>query len=213
MPYHIAEHYQQDKDNNTMGFDLIYLPFNNIKFYSELFIDDFNLSKNPFTYYGNKFAFLSGLHWTDPLKIKDTDFRAEYTRIEPYVYTHTYPINIYTNYDRIIGHWLGPNSDNLFTELAYQYNRYLRITASFEQIRRGEGDVNIPHKDEDGEEKHFLNGIVENKKSFRLGFSYEIKRDVYISLDYKITKTKNADRILNKNKNNNELYFIFWINR
>ena len=213
MPYHIAEHYQQDKDNNTMGLDIIYLPFNNIKFYTELFIDDFNLSKNPFKYYGNKFAFLSGLHWTDPLKIKDTDFRAEYTRIEPYVYTHKYPINIYTNYDQIIGHWLGPNSDNLFTEVAYQYNRYFRITASFEQIRKGKGDVNEPHKPEDGEEKHFLNGIVENKKSFRLGFSYEIKRDVYISLDYKITQTKNADRILNKNNNNNELYFVFCINR
>ncbi|MCK4966860.1 hypothetical protein KAS50_07505, partial [bacterium] len=66
MPYHIAEHYQQDKDNNTMGFDIIYRPVNNLKIYSELFLDDFNSSKNPFTHYGNKWAFLSGMHYTDP---------------------------------------------------------------------------------------------------------------------------------------------------
>ena len=45
MPYHIAEHYQQDKDNNTMGFDLIFVPVRNLKLYGELFLDDFNLSK------------------------------------------------------------------------------------------------------------------------------------------------------------------------
>jgi hypothetical protein len=213
MPYHIAEHYQQDKDNNTMGFDFVYLPIKHFKLYSEIFLDDFNTSKNPFTYYGNKFAFLSGFHWTDPFSIKDTDFKAEYTRIEPYVYTHTYPINTYTNYDRIIGHWIGPNSDYFFTEFSYQYNRPLKIIASFEQKRQGKGDVNIPHKPQDGIRKKFLDGIVENKKSLNLGFLWELKRDMYISFNWGITKTKNAERILNNNDDHNELNLIFWINR
>ena len=212
MPYHIAEHYQKDLDNNTMGLDLIYLPSKNIKIYSELFLDDFNLSKSIFSHYGNKFAFLSGLYLTNPLKIRDSDFRIEYTRIEPYVYTHTEPINTYTNYNRIIGHWLGPNTDYLFTGFSFQYNRYLRIDASFEQRRKGKGDVNIPHKPEDGTNKEFLEGIVENEKSLQLGFSYEIKRDAYISFNWRINKTNNCERLLNNN-NNNVLNLVFWINR
>ncbi len=213
MPYHIAEHYQQDLDNNTMGLDFIYLPSRNFKLYSELFIDDFNSSKSFFNYYGNKFAFLSGLHLTNPLGMNDSDFRIEYTRIEPYVYTHSDPINTYLNYDRIIGHWLGPNADYFFTEYAYQFNRYFKITAKFEQRRRGKGGVNEPHKSEDGNNKKFLDGIVENKRTFGLRFSYEIKRDIYISLNWRNNNTNNFDRILNNRNNNNELNFVFWINR
>jgi len=56
MPYHIAEHHLGDKDNNTMGLDITAFPFINHKIYGELLLDDFTTAKNPFKYYGNKFA-------------------------------------------------------------------------------------------------------------------------------------------------------------
>jgi len=184
MPYHIAEHHLGDKDNNTLSVDLTMFPWPGHKVYGELFLDDFTTSENPFTYFGNKFAFLTGYHWANPLSLANLDIRVEYARVEPYVYTHHVPVNVYQHYDRIIGHWLGPDSDQLYFEAGYLFNRDMKLNVIAERIRDGEGDVLNYHTEEMGNEKQFLAGTVE--ESWRFGFSLtdQILRDFFLNLQY-----------------------------
>lgn len=207
MPYHIAEHHLGDKDNNTMGLDVTLFPAVGHKLYGELFLDDFTFSENPFRYYGNKFAILLGYHWANPFQFKNLDLIIEYARIEPYVYTHADRINVYKNYDRIIGHWLGPNADATFFEIRYRLNRDLKTSIIAERVRQGEGGVDIPYKEEDGTRKSFLSGIVE--ANWRWGFSItdQIFRDCFLNLQYHHVQSSNLNRIQGENSSDNQVIF------
>jgi len=207
MPYHVAEHHLGDKDNNAMSFDITISLIDNYKFYGELFIDDFTLSENPFTYFGNKFAFQVGGFLTNPLGLRDLQLRLEYTRVEPFVYTHRDSINTYLHYDKIIGYWLGPNADDLFLKADYQPMRDVRLSFLWERIRRGEGDVTIPHQKEDGPRKRFLSGVVEKKHIWGFNLTYQIRRDVFLSLNYKLLRVENQDRTLGKDLTDGQLLF------
>ena len=212
MPYHVAEHHLGDKDNNTMGFDMTVYPIKNHKVYFELFLDDFTTAENPFTYYGNKFAFLLGHQWVDPFGLKDTVFEWEYARIEPYVYTHKDSFNTYLNYDQSIGHWLGPNSDDLFLEINHRFNRDIQVKFSTERTRHGEGGIDVPHTVQDGTSKDFLSGVVETTWSYGCKITDQIFRDVFISLDYYYMKTSNLNRIKNNDSSDNHASIQLKIN-
>ena len=107
MLYHIAEHHLGDRDNNNLAFDLAFTRIPNVTLYGEWFIDDMTSTKLWSNYFGNKFAWVFGGLWADPLKLKNVDLRVEYTRISPYVYTHWDSLNIYTHYDKLSAIRLG----------------------------------------------------------------------------------------------------------
>ena len=212
MPYHVAEHHMGDRDNNTMSFDFTAYPLKNVKTYFELFLDDYNLSKNAFKHYGNKFAFLLGGFWVHPFSIRNADIRLEYTRVEPYVYTHHDSINVYTNYDQSIGHWLGPNADDWFFELNFLPHRDIKLSLTYEHIRRGEGSLFDPHDVTDGTEKHFLKGIIEKQHHIGCRFVGQVLRDLFISLGgYRIITT-NQDRTAGNDVNNTHISLDMWFN-
>lgn len=212
MPYHVAEHHLGDKDNNAMSFDVTAFPLHNHKFYFELFIDDFTTAKNPFTYYGNKFAFLTGWRWVAPMGIRDMDLQLEYARIEPYVYTHRDEINIYKNYDKSIGHWLGPNSDDLYIRSNYLINHHLSCAIVSERIRSGEGDIDTPHDMSIGDRKDFLSGPVETKWTWGIEARAQIFKDGFLSLNYYYIDTRNSNRIRSANSKDHQLSFQLLVN-
>lgn len=212
MPYHVAEHHLGDKDNNTMSLDITVSLIKNCKFYGELFIDDLTLSENPFTYFGNKFAFQVGSFLTNPLGLRDSQLRLEYTRVEPFVYTHQDSINTYLHYDKIIGYWLGPNADDLFLKIDYQPIRDIKLSFLWERIRKGEGDATTPHRKEEGPGKHFLSGVVEKKHILGFNLTCQIRRDIFLSLNYKLLRVENQDRALGKDFIDSQLLFQLYAN-
>jgi hypothetical protein len=207
MPYHIAEHHLGDRDNNTMSFECTLFPRRGHKLYGELFIDDFTSAKNPFRYYGNKFAFLVGHHWANPFRLRNVDARIEYARIEPYVYTHDDSINVYENYNRILGHWLGPNADQLYFEIGFQPHRDLKTSLLVDRVRHGEGDVHTPYAEDNGTRKKFLSGVVETR--WRLGFAVtdQILRDWFLTLHYYYSQLDNRNRIPGQDGHDYHLLF------
>jgi len=212
MPYHVAEHHLGDRDNNTIGFDLTAFPIRNFKFYFELFLDDYTLSESMFHYFGNKFAFLSGACWVEPLGLNNLDFRVEYARIEPFVYTHKDPINTYQNYDQSIGHWLGPNADDWFLETNYRPNRDLTLTLSFERVRKGAGDITRAWRPEYGREKHFLAGTVEKRYIYGFKIRDQIFRDVFVMLKAYAIQRKNFQRVAGENRLDKQVNFVLLLN-
>ncbi|MBN1352909.1 hypothetical protein JXJ21_26200 [candidate division KSB1 bacterium] len=212
MPYHVAEHHLGDLDNNTMGFDIAAFPLQNLKTYFELFLDDYTLSKNPFTYYGNKFAFLAGGAWVDPFGLENSEFRLEYARLEPWVYTHKDTINIYENYNQSIGHWLGPDADDWFAEINYRPIRDLKFTFSFERVRNSPATITESYNRLLGERKHFLSGIIEHQRTFGFKISDQLFRDTFLSLSIFYVHTKNVQNTENQNSRDTLASFEFKMN-
>lgn len=165
MPYHIAEHHLGDRDNNMLGFDAVFFPTRSLKLYCEVFIDDMNTSESLLRYFGNKFAFTGGALISNPLGISDLSLRIEYTRVEPFVYTHWDSLNIYSYRDSNIGSRLGPNADCLFLQMTYPVTPRVTLQGFAEYDRKGPGTTSTitrpPHK---GTQKIFLGATPETRK-------------------------------------------------
>jgi hypothetical protein len=195
MPYHIAEHHLGDRDNNNMCFDFTLTRLPSTTIYAEYFIDDMTCTENLLTYFGNKFAFLAGILWTDVVNLPDLDLRLEYTRVEPYVYTHWDTINIYTYKNHLIGYQLGPNSDNAFLQLSYRIKGDIEIDVFSLRQRKGDGAPDTNTKPETGTHKYFLKGIVEDRRLYGLTVRDQLRKDLFVALSYVYSNTENMDRI------------------
>lgn len=192
MLYHAAEHLLGDKDNNVLTLDFTYYPGRGLKLYGEIFIDDLSLEFPLGTYWGNKLAYLAGAFWAQPFGWREADLRVEYGRIDPFVYTHDFPQNVYEQDGEGLGSRFGPNADRLALDLGWQPHRDLRLNGQFRFQRNGRGDLFTPHKPEDGNAKGFLKGTL--VKTFDLNFTLEnqIWRDVYLGLEFEWERRQNA---------------------
>ena len=192
--------------------DVAAFPFRSHQFYFEFFIDDMTTAENLFTYFGNKFAFLTGWRWISPFGLSDADVQIEYARIEPYVYTHEDAINVYSNYNTPLGHWLGPNAEDLFLKVNYWTSRDLKLAMLIERIRRGEGDLDSPHTESHGTRKQFLSGVVETTWSLGIEARYQIMRDVFLTFSYHYLDINNLNHIDHDYSNDHQIKFYLTAN-
>jgi len=132
--------------------------------------------------------------------------------VEPYVYTHKDSINTYQNYDRSIGHWLGPDSDDLCLKIDYRHNRDIQMGLTAERTRHGEGDLDRPHTPADGNRKKFLSGTVETTWSYGFSISDQVYRDIFINLNYYFLRTGNLHRIAGNNSTDTNVSLQLKIN-
>ncbi len=213
IPYLIAEHTLGDRDNVALGFDFDINRIHNLKLYTEFFIDDIFAPWEVFSnFWGNKLAFTVGGYWVNPLTLRDTEARWEYTRIEPYVYTHQDSVNVYEHYNFGLGHFLEPNSDGLFLQTEHHFSLALATTIAFSSIRHGRSNRHTPHREEEGTKKHFLAGVVEHKKRLSADVEWEIVRDVRFQTEIARVWMTNWKNIYGNNRNWNELIFTLKMN-
>ena len=213
IPYVFAEHSLGDRDNVTMGLDLEVMKIRNIKLYGELFLDDLFAPWELFSdYWGNKVAFTLGGFWVNPIGLRDTEFRLEYTRLEPFVYTHHDTVNIFEHYNFCLGHFLQPNSDGLFLRMGHRFSLAVEGVLTFFTSRHGEGDRRTPHFEEDGTEKQFLSGVVEYQNRLGAQLAWEIFRDVRVRSEIARIWNKNNMHIPGEHKKWTELVCAVNIN-
>lgn len=213
IPYLFAEHTLGDRDNVSLGFDFEINRVRNMQFYGELFIDDLFEPWDIFSnFWGNKLAFTLGGQWVDPVGLNNMEIRCEYSRIEPYVYTHKDSVNVFEHYDSGLGHFLQPNSDGLFLLAGYRPLLSLNTAIEFRSIRHGEGDRRKPHQEEEGTEKFFLKGIVERRRQIGILVEWEMIRDLWLWTEWSGIWTKHFQRIQNNNKKWNEWSFSVNLN-
>ncbi len=199
MIYVIGQQITGDLDNLSMGGDIAVTipPFGRL--YFSLFIDEVVLFPldQLFTAANNQFAWQAGakipIPWIPWLPW--SMLAVQYTKIEPYTYTHypqtlpqyTSPVDIgYTNDGENIGYHLPPNSDELLVRLSTDLGAW-EISAQYQLIRHGtgdhllgqiEGDITIPYiynPPQTYPPKSFLNdGIYERLNILKLRVSYDI---------------------------------------
>ncbi len=212
IPFLIAERHAGNRDNNMLAVDATwFVPGPRMKFYAELLGDDVSFAKDIFGSWGNKWGVMAGWYWVDPFGLADTDLRLEAVRLQPFVYSHRTPINTHSNYNGSIGHWLGPDADDLFVEFAHQPHRNLRWSVSWEHRRRAQNDINFGTRPADGRTT-FLGGVVETVRHYGLAMEWQMRRDWLLSASYQYLQSDNLRRDELADQNNHRLFLRFSAN-
>ena len=175
MFFKSGEHYNRDTDNiqwfGSVDINLVpRINFNLSVLIDELTTDDLLSPANA----RNQLGFTAGIHTYD-LGIENLELIAEYTRMNPWVYSHKYPAATFTNNGYDLGHWVGQNADNLYFDARYVPIRPLRVGAFYERYRKG-GLVDIAFQYR-LPSKPFLYGPVHEERSTGLYGRYQFARD------------------------------------
>ena len=161
--YNFQEHIQGDQDNISLAFDLSVRTLPHWEFYGELLWDDMKTPTSMFddNWWGNKWGATVCIArdslYVGPVRL---DMFTEYTRIEPWVYTHHKGSGYtYASYSQNLGSDLGPNSQEFHAELSATY-KFINATLFAGNVAKDTafgGNITDIHGPEDAINKVFLN--------------------------------------------------------
>ncbi len=201
-----AEHSLHDRDNSLMGFDATIRPIKNIELRSTLMLDDLIFSEIGKGYWSNKVAFNGAAIYTTPFNL---DCGVEYSRVEPYTFSHFNYQDSYTNDGTLIGSILQPNSEQYSLLLQYWWGSRYPLRVNLNYTRHGENvydstgaliknvgaDPKITRRDPDpatgfpGDPYYgvkFLDGNLQEVLSVQVNFRVEIVRNFSMSAIYNL---------------------------
>lgn len=186
IPYYATQYNSNLDDNIMICLDLATRPLDRIKLYGELLVDDFNYAKM----YDNKINHpsslggIAGIYLSEPLNFPMIDFRAEYTRIDTWTYSHRVDENQYLHYGWIIGHKLGPDVEQIFFEINKMFSVDIRLKVNYAYKRWGKEMVQWGTK-EDYYEKKFPSGRVSYLNTFGAQFLMETTKGTQIDISWR----------------------------
>ncbi|MCZ6681282.1 MAG: hypothetical protein O7E52_29030 [Candidatus Poribacteria bacterium] len=170
----------------------------NLGLYGELLIDDFQprYGLNSYRHWASKFGIQLGIQLVDPLSIDNTDLRIEYAFLNQFAYTHKSPINAYTHFNRLIGHEIGSDADDLWISFRHWLTDALSGALTYELERHGEGDVTLPHPaDAPPDDRwEFLSGTPEVTHAFSVEGQYHAIGNFLVKGRYTFSRITNLDR-------------------
>lgn len=224
--YKFVEHSMQDRDNGVLFFDFQSDFIKGLELEATVLIDEtldiFDPEK-----FTNKTAYQIGAMTYSPFNIPNFSFAIEYTLIRPYVYTHTMPYNTYSSWEQPLGHSMGPNSDQIYINAAYNFSNRIRLELNYQMLRRGEniydsagnlvknvgGDMFVPY-DLDlwkiNDRAVFLEGERFNDHKFGVWLRIEPVREIYFDFAYQYQITKNIEQATTTDKSFGMIRMLVW---
>ncbi len=188
-----VEHSLHDRDKAALGFafELNFLP--NFQILGTWMLEDLIFSNIGKSNWSNKTAWNIGLLYSTPFS---TDLGIEYTRVEPYMFTHFNNFNNRTNDGKLIGTYLYPNSDELaFVLRSFLFGRYpitFRLTyqrhgdnevdSTGKVIRNVGGDFDFVHRPIDSYTVKFLDGVRNDLFTAQFQWGFEVIRNFNFQL-------------------------------
>jgi hypothetical protein len=198
--YKSIEHQNRDRDNSMLFFDFKNFSVQGLKLYGTFLIDDITINKLGTGWWGNQFLFNAGLYSTNLYKIIPLDFKFEYIAVDPYVFTHRFIRNNFTNFGYNLGSFLEPNSELFYTQVNYRFNNRLSVSGDFSYSIHGAnplnpdstvkenvgGDISLGHRVFDSETVRFLEGYLEYSRTASVTLNYEPFKQInfYFNLKY-----------------------------
>ncbi len=169
----------------------------NTHLYSTLFIDEIKVSSmfNK-TEARNQIGFNLGGSLTD-LFIPYLTIGAEYTRVNPFVYTNLIQAQTYRSYNYSLGDWMGNNFDKEILFAKYTPIAKLKLVARYQKIRKG-GSGTIYEQYTAQPQPSFLFDYMKNRSDIFLQARYEYINNVYINSSLTFMQTKLANDALIK---------------
>lgn len=193
-------------NNSLMGFDIEYQPLRNLSLQGTFLIDDLNLSTLTDTSYlgnENKFGYQLGIMWSKAFNVSSLVLTAEYTRLDPFVYSHRKNKSSYTNWGISLGNQLPPNSDEtafglkwnlspkiiINTNLAFQRSAFgIIFDENGKLLYNFGGDINYGYGDYYIIKNKFLNGYRINKTFLTIQAKTQILRQFYMNFLYRYSR-------------------------
>lgn len=133
-----VEHSLSDRDNGLLGAHARVRVANGFELRGQVLMDDVVASKIGDGYWSNKFAWQAGAMWAAPLGLNDLDLMLEWTRVEPYMYSHFGPQNTFSSSRTLLGSQIGPNSISWWGRAHWSIARDLIADIDLQLIQRGE---------------------------------------------------------------------------
>lgn len=191
----------RENDNNSLiGLDAMVVPVRKLAVQGSLLVDDLEFSTlfKDNAKITNKFAWQLGVLWTDAFTLPNLELKTEYTKLDPFVYSHVSNKTQYTHWNLPLGDHLPPNSDEIAVKLNYDITNRINLNLLYQHQRSAAGIVtdsagrvivnyggNInnasgyAHSDPE-----FLKGNRVNRDIFTVNFSWQFIRQFYIDLLY-----------------------------
>ncbi|MEX2189365.1 MAG: capsule assembly Wzi family protein [Bacteroidota bacterium] len=196
MFFKSGEHYNRDTDNIQWFGSLDVNLIRNTNVYLSVLIDE--ISTNDLLNPGqarNQLGYTAGVHLYD-LPLRNTEFILEYSRMNPWVYTHKFPAATFTNNGYTMGHWIGQNADLLFVGLVATPMYDLRVMAHYEHYRKGGlKDVAYQYL---LPSQPFLYGPLHEERAFGIDARYQFVRDGFVHAQFRsIDRTDEMNPSLN----------------
>ena len=124
---------------------------------------------------------------------------AEYTRVNPFVYTNLVPAQNYTSYNYSLGDWMGNNFDRAIIYAKYTPIPKLKLVGRYQKIRKGSAGT-IYDQYNAQPQPNFLFDYQKTKSDLFLQAKYELINNIYFVSSYTITKNRlSNNRILKDN--------------
>jgi hypothetical protein len=160
--------------------------------YSTLFIDEikvnaiFNKTESR-----NQLGFNIGGSVTDVL-IPYLSLGAEYTRVNPFVYSNLIPAQTYASYNYSLGDWMGNNFDRAIVFAKYTPIAKLKLVARFQKIRKG-GAGTIYEQYAVQPQPSFLFDYIKTRSDVFLQARYEYINNFYLTTSLTLMQIKLAN--------------------
>lgn len=172
-------------ENSELFFDISSRNIPKTHIYATLFVDEVSISnitnKKKQT---NLVSLKGGLRITN-LLLPNTSFTVEYTRTNPWTFTHPIATTTFESNKYNLGHYLRENSDEIFVSAKVKPYRGLSIEAGYIRARKGSvltfqqinGINNVAGTP-------FMKSIEWTNKTIFLKVQYEIVNDAFVFGEY-----------------------------
>lgn len=170
----------------------------NTHLYSSLFIDELRVSTifNP-AKSRNQIGYTIGGSVTD-LLIPYLTIGAEYTRVNPFVYSNLLPAQFYTQYASPLGDWMGNNFDRKTFFLKYNPIAKLKTYIRYQSIRKG-GPGTIAQQYLAEPQPPFLFDFQKKRTDIFVQISYEFINNLYLTGSFQYLKQELANGVKSNN--------------
>lgn len=216
-------------DNALIGANLKITPIRKQVFYFQLLFDEFflkeiradvNQALNPDQdiqsgWWANKYGFQLGWKAYDIFGVEGLRPQVEFNYVRPFTYSHSSPVQAYSNYNLPLAHPLGSNFYEFVSRLDYQRNRW-SYHLQFNQNKKGYssafenlgGNILFSSKSRSKEYENYTSqGVLHQVRYARASVDYIFKKEwqAVFSLGY----VWREEKVLSKIDINNMIYFSF----
>ena len=202
--YAAVEKDRGSPDNGFIGGGLSWVTPFDVKLYTQLLVDDIDLSRLGEGFSRNRTGWLLGAHLAG---LPGLSVYLEYARLRPFLYSHRDPSKAFVHWNDVLGHPAGPNAQDFSLQLVYRPRPRLlfALNAAHTQHGRNPEGQNIggdPLEDADTREGEvgydLLGGVRQDRWLLEAHAGYELLPELFLEAALRVASVDDAERGLDR---------------